>query len=49
MAPKPIIKIIRPQLTEQERAERMDELKKALIDFWIEADKAKHKAKEESA
>lgn len=39
--PAPIIKIIRPQLTPEEREEIMEQLKRAVADFWIEVEKAK--------
>ncbi len=40
-SPEPIIRIIRPQLTPEEREARMNELKRAVGDFWIEVEKAK--------
>ena len=30
-----IITIIRPQLTEEEREKRIEEIKKRMVDFWI--------------
>lgn len=39
--PAPIITIIRPQLTPEEREARMEQLKRAVADFWIEVEKAK--------
>ena len=41
--PAPIVNIIRPQLTPEEREARMHDLKRAVIDFWIEVEKAKRK------
>lgn len=40
-SPEPIIRIIRPQLTPEEREKRMEQLKRAVADFWIEVEKAK--------
>lgn len=41
--PQPEIRIIRPQLTPEEREARMQDLKRAVADFWIEVEKAKMK------
>lgn len=41
--PEPIVNIIRPQLTPEEREARMQELKQAVVKFWIEVEKAKLK------
>lgn len=40
-APEPVVTIIRPQLTPEEREARMNELKRAVGDFWIEVEKSK--------
>lgn len=41
--PAPIVNIIRPQLTPDERERRIEDLKRALADFWLEVEKAKRK------
>lgn len=38
-SPAPIIKIIRPQLTEHEREARLEELKRAVAKFMYEVEK----------
>lgn len=43
--PAPVITIIRPQLTPEERAVRLEEFKKATAAFWIEVEKARKKSK----
>lgn len=40
-SPAPIVTIIRPQLTDKEREIRMEELKRAVADFWVEVEKSK--------
>lgn len=42
-SPAPIVNIIRPQLTPEEREARIQDLKRAVVDFWIEVEKAKMK------
>lgn len=39
--PEPVVTIIRPQLTPEEHEKRMEQLKRAVADFWIEVEKAK--------
>ena len=34
--PKPIITVIRPNLTPAEREKRLDAIKAAMVDFWRE-------------
>ena len=41
MSPVPIVNVIRPKLTPEEREARINDLKKALSDFWLEVEKAK--------
>lgn len=40
-SPEPIIRIIRPQLTPEEREARMNELKRAVAKFMYEVEKIK--------
>ena len=35
MKPEPIVTVIRPNLTTEERAERIERVKQRMIDFWI--------------
>lgn len=34
-APEPIVKVIRPQLTPEERAARIEEVKKAVVNLYL--------------
>lgn len=42
-SPAPIVNIIRPQLTPEEREARIQDLKRAVVDFWLEVEKTKMK------
>lgn len=35
MKPEPIVTVIRPNLTPEEREERIERVKQCMIDFWI--------------
>lgn len=35
MKAKPIVKVIRPNITPEEREKRMEEVKRCLVAFWI--------------
>jgi len=39
-SPEPIIRIIRPQLTPEEREARMQDLKKAVVKFWLAVERS---------
>lgn len=32
---KPIVTVIRPDITPEEREKRMEEIRKRMVDFWI--------------
>lgn len=41
-----IVTVIRPQLTEEEREKRIDEIKKRMIDFWIAKEAKERESRE---
>lgn len=44
---EPIITVIRPDLTEEERAERQKKVEKCIADFWLAVQKTEQKQRSE--
>ena len=47
-SPEPIIRVIRPQLTPEEREARMNELKRAVGEFWLAVERSGANEKREA-
>lgn len=47
MMPEPIITVIRPELTAEERAERQKKVEKCVSDFWKALKKEEHHGEEQ--
>ena len=48
MSPAPIVNIIRPQLTPEEREARLEELKRAVGEFWLAVERSGANEKREA-
>lgn len=45
--PEPNVTVIRPELTEEERAERQKKVEKCISDFWLAVQKMEQKKRSE--